>query len=151
MDTNLETRGLRRKTEWQSGKGGNTGCGGAVIKHFPHPLAFEGFWETVPAIFAPLISSMRINGPQLGLSHNCSPCSSFITADGYCSLNNRRLLRHLLRLSNSYYTTITLVFSPRLGFSDFSVNGSRTGCLLGWSFTILLLWTLAPHDYVIYC
>jgi len=28
---------------------------------------------------------------------------------------------------------------------------SRTGCLLGWSFTILLLWTLAPHDYVIYC
>ena len=24
-------------------------------------------------------------------------------------------------------------------------------CLLGWSFTILLLWTLAPHDYVIYC
>ena len=28
---------------------------------------------------------------------------------------------------------------------------SRTGCLLSWSFTILLLWTLAPHDYVIYC
>ena len=28
---------------------------------------------------------------------------------------------------------------------------SRTSCLLGWSFTILLLWTLAPHDYVIYC
>ena len=28
---------------------------------------------------------------------------------------------------------------------------SRTGCLLGWSFTILLLWTLAPHDYIIYC
>ena len=28
---------------------------------------------------------------------------------------------------------------------------SRIGCLLGWSFTILLLWTLAPHDYVIYC
>ena len=26
----------------------------------------------------------------------------------------------------------------------------RTSCLLGWSFTILLLWTLAPHDYVIY-
>ena len=26
----------------------------------------------------------------------------------------------------------------------------RTGCLLGWCFTILLLWTLAPHDYVIY-
>ena len=27
----------------------------------------------------------------------------------------------------------------------------RTSCLLGWSFTILLLWTLAPHDYAIYC
>ena len=25
-----------------------------------------------------------------------------------------------------------------------------TGCLLGWS-SIFLLWTLAPHDYVIYC
>ena len=28
---------------------------------------------------------------------------------------------------------------------------SRAGCLLGWSFIILLLWTLAPHDYIIYC
>ena len=28
---------------------------------------------------------------------------------------------------------------------------SRAGCLLGWSFIILLLWTLAPHDCVIYC
>ena len=26
-----------------------------------------------------------------------------------------------------------------------------TGCLLGWSSIFLLLWTLAPHDYVIYC
>ena len=26
-----------------------------------------------------------------------------------------------------------------------------TGCLLGWSSTFLLLWTLPPHDYVIYC
>ena len=26
-----------------------------------------------------------------------------------------------------------------------------TGCLLGWFFTILLVWTLALHDYVIYC
>ena len=26
-----------------------------------------------------------------------------------------------------------------------------TGCLLVWSFTVFLLWTLAPHDYVIYC
>ena len=28
---------------------------------------------------------------------------------------------------------------------------SRTGCLLGWSFAIFLLWTLASYDYVIYC
>ena len=35
----------------------------------------------------------------------------------------------------------------------FLTSGLRpgTGCLLGWSFTILLLWTLAPYDYVIYC
>ena len=35
----------------------------------------------------------------------------------------------------------------------FLISGLRlgTGCLLGWSSTILLLWTLAPHDYVIYC
>ena len=26
-----------------------------------------------------------------------------------------------------------------------------TGCLLGRFFIFLLLWTLAPHDYVIYC
>ena len=26
-----------------------------------------------------------------------------------------------------------------------------TGCPLCWSSTFLLLWTLAPHDYVIYC
>ena len=26
-----------------------------------------------------------------------------------------------------------------------------TGCQLGWSFTFLLLWPLAPHDYVTYC
>ena len=35
----------------------------------------------------------------------------------------------------------------------FLILGLRlgTGCLLGWSSTFLLLWTLAPHDYVIYC
>ena len=27
---------------------------------------------------------------------------------------------------------------------------SRAGCLLGWSFIILLLWTLTLHDYIIY-
>ena len=38
-----------------------------------------------------------------------------------------------------------------LSLSRISGQRSRTGCLLGWSFTILLLWTLAPYDYVIYC
>ena len=33
----------------------------------------------------------------------------------------------------------------------FSRIRQGTGCLLGWSATFLLLWTLAPHDYVIYC
>ena len=35
----------------------------------------------------------------------------------------------------------------------FLISGLRPGTsyLLGWSFTIFLLWTLAPHDYVIYC
>ena len=28
---------------------------------------------------------------------------------------------------------------------------SRTSCLLDCPFAILLLWTLAPYDYVIYC
>ena len=35
----------------------------------------------------------------------------------------------------------------------FLILGLRpgAGCLLGWSSTFLLLWTLAPHYYVIYC
>ena len=35
----------------------------------------------------------------------------------------------------------------------FVISGLRPGigCLLGWFSTFLLLWTLAPHDYVIYC
>ena len=36
--------------------------------------------------------------------------------------------------------------------SLFLISGllSGTGYLLDWSFTIFLLWTLAPHDYVTY-
>ena len=35
----------------------------------------------------------------------------------------------------------------------FLISGLRpgTGCLLVWSSTFLLLWTLAPRDYVTYC
>ena len=45
--------------KWQRGKGMSAGCGGAVIKHSPHLFAFEGFWETVPAI------CVSPNSPQL--------------------------------------------------------------------------------------
>ena len=75
-------------------------------------------------------------GPLLRLSRNRSPCCSFIATVSCYSPNNRRLLRHLLRLTNRYCTAIPLVFSPRLGFSDISVNGSGTGCLLGWFFLL---------------
>ena len=77
------------KMEWQSGKGMNMGCGNVVIKHFPHPFAFEGFWETIPVICAPPNSLTRLNGPLPGLSRNHIPCRSFIAAVGYHSLNNR--------------------------------------------------------------
>ena len=38
------------------------------------------------------------------------------------------------------------------GECAFLISGLRPGtdCLLGWFSTTLLLWTLAPHDYVIY-
>ena len=36
---------------------------------------------------------------------------------------------------------LVLILGLRLGI----------GCLLGWSFIILLLWTLAPRDHVTYC
>ena len=129
----------------------NAGCSGAVIKHFPHPLAFEGFWETVPMICAPLNSPTRINGPQPGLSRNCSPCCSFIAAIGYYSSNNLLLLRHLLRLGNDYCIAIISVFSPRFDYSDINAGNLGIGCLLGRFYNIFLFLTLAPHDYVIYC
>ena len=67
VDVNLEMRRLRRKMKWQSGKGGSVGCGGAVIKHFPHPFAFEGFWETVPVIcVSPNYPQLKV-GRYLGL------------------------------------------------------------------------------------
>ena len=53
--------------KWQSGKDGNAGCGGVVINHFPHPFAFEGFWGTVPMIYATLNSPQLKVGRYLGL------------------------------------------------------------------------------------
>ena len=53
--------------KWQRGKGMSAGCGGAVIKHSPHLFAFEGFWETVPAIcVSPNSPQLRV-GRYLGL------------------------------------------------------------------------------------
>ena len=86
--------------KWQSGKGQNAGCGDAVIKHFPHPIAFEGFWETIPTIYAAAISPMWQMGHYLGFRANYSPRRSFIAAFSCSSPKYRRLLRHLLRLSN---------------------------------------------------
>ena len=48
--------------EWLSGEGMNVVCNGAVIKHFPHPFAFKGFLETVPAICASPDSPTRLDG-----------------------------------------------------------------------------------------
>ena len=116
MAMNLEARGLRRKMKWQSGKGGSVGCGGVVIKHSPHLFAFEGFWETAPTIYASPNSPQQHGGPLPGLSRNYSPYCPFITVICYYSPNIRRLLRHLLRLSNYYCTTTTPIFFSMICF-----------------------------------
>jgi len=59
VDVNMEMRWLMTKMKWQRGKGMSLGCGGAVIKHTPYLFAFEGFWETAPAI------CVSPNSPQL--------------------------------------------------------------------------------------
>ena len=120
MDANLEMRGLRRKMKWQSSKGGNAGCDSAVIKHFSHPFAFEGFWETAPTICASPNSLQQQGGPLPGLLHKGGPYLRFISTICYGSPNIRRLLHQPLRLSNYYYTAISLVFSPRFVFSKIS-------------------------------
>ena len=96
--------------KWQSGKGESVGSGGAVIKHSPHLFAFEGFWETIPTIGASPNSPQQQKGPLPGLLRNYSPYHPFIAASCYYSPNVRRLLRHLLWLSNYYCTAITLCF-----------------------------------------
>ena len=90
-------------------------------------------------------SPKRRGGSLSGLLRNRSPCRPFIAAIRFYSLNNRRILRHLLRLSNRYCTTVTPIFSPQFDFSDI-VACSSAGFLL-----FFLLRTLAPYDYVIYC
>ena len=147
---NLEVRRMRRKMKRQSGKGGSTGCGGTVIKHSP-TFHIRGFLGNRSMICASLHSSKQRGGPLPRLSRNRSPYRPFIAVSCYCLPNIRRLLFHLLWLSNYYCTAITPVFSPQLDFFDISACGSRTGCLLGWSFTIFLFLTLAPRDCVTYC
>ena len=95
--------------------------------------------------------SDAVYGPLLGLLCNLSPCRPFIAAISCYSPNNHRLLRHLLRLSNHYCTTVTPIFSPQFDCSGISACSLGIGCLLGWSFITPLVLTLAPHDHVIYC
>ena len=130
MDVDLEMRGLRRKMKWQSGKGGSAGCGGAVIKHSPHPFAFEGFWETAPTIGSSPNSPQQQAGALLGLSRNHGPYRLFISAICYGSPTIHRLLRQPLRLNNYYYIAITSAFSPRFVFSKISSCGSGTASAL---------------------
>ena len=53
--------------KWQRGKGMSAGCDDTVIKHSPHLFAFEGFWETIPAICASPHSPQLKVGRYLGL------------------------------------------------------------------------------------
>ena len=119
---NLEVRGRRRKMKWQSGKGGSAGCGGTVIKHSPHFSHLRVFGK--PLHNLRLSAFSETGGPLLGLSRNCSLYHPFIATSCYCSPNIRRHLRHLLRLSNYYYTAVTLVFSLRFVFSKIFTCGS---------------------------
>ena len=51
--------------KWRSGKGGSLGGGGAIVKYFPHPFAFEGFWETIPMICVRILRNNKV-GCYLG-------------------------------------------------------------------------------------
>ena len=66
VDVDWETQELRRKMIRRNGKGGGVGCGGTVIKHFPHLSAYKGFWETVLVICATPISPTLHMGRYLG-------------------------------------------------------------------------------------
>ena len=116
----------------------------------PH-LCIQGFLGNRSHDLCRSDFSNAVYGPFLGLLCNLSPCRPFIAAVSCYSPNNHRFLRHLLRLSNHYCTAITPIFSPWFDCSSISACSSGTGCLLGWSFIIPLVLTLAPHDHVIYC
>ena len=74
-----ESRNARAKEEDENGK-----CGGAVIKHFPHLFAFEGFWETVTAIHAspnsPQLKVGRYLGLHVALTHITDFSPQFVMA-----------------------------------------------------------------------
>jgi len=125
VDVNLEVRGLRMKMKWQNGKGWSAGCSGAVIKYSPHHR-IQGFLGNRSWICASPNSPQPRGGPLPGPSCKYSPYRSLLTAICYCSLNIRRLLRHPLRLSNYYCTTIIAIFYPRFVFSKISTCGSGT-------------------------
>ena len=89
--------------KWQRGKGMSVGCGGVVVKHSPHLFAFEGFWETIPAIcFSPNSPRLRV-GRYLGLRtasiHIADLSPQFVTA--------RRIFADIS--ANRYGSVITTV------------------------------------------
>ena len=140
---NLEAQGLRRKMKWQSGKGGSTRCGGVVIKHSP-TFCIQGFLGNRSTICTSLNSSKQRGGPLPGLSRNYSPYRPFIATICYCPPNIRRLLRHLLWLSNYYCTSITLVFSP--GFVFFKISSCGLGTASALRLGSSLHWGLFSID-----
>ena len=97
------------------------GCGGVVIKHSPHLFAFEGFWETVPAICASPNSLQLKVGCYLGLR---------ATSARITDLSPQFVVAHRIFAdlsANRYGSVITTVqpllqyflcvwFSPRLPF-----------------------------------
>jgi len=119
VPVNLEMREDWRKMKWQ---GWEWGLRWHSYKALSPPFfAFEGFWETVPAICAAPNSPTRFNGPQPRLSRNHSPRHSFIaafvvtrriTADfstiyrGSVIVTVQPLLRFFL------HDLISLIFSP---------------------------------------
>ena len=76
----------------------------------------------------------------------------------------------LTTLGTFFYSLLFLTLAPRDHVTYYQAQGLSvhtspccecaflikrlhpgTGCLLGWSSAFLLLWTLAPRDYVTYC
>ena len=73
------------------------------------PLCIQGFLGNRSRDLRRSDFSDVVYGPLLGLLCNLSPCRPFIAAISCYLPKNRRLLRHLLRLSNRYSDFFTMV------------------------------------------